>query len=75
MRKNAKNRDDELIVHFRGEKLNKDQTKQTGIAIIIGIIGVAISFFIFGKEQRLFSLILIGYCTAIGFLGFRFIEK
>jgi len=75
MNKYSENRKDELVVPFRGGKLNKDQAKQTGIAIIFGIIGIVVSLTIFGKDQRLLSLILIGFCAAVGFLGAKFIKK
>ena len=66
---------DELVVPFKGGKLNKDQANKTGVAIIFGIIGILISLAFFGKDHRFYSFILGGIFAAVGFFGFNFYKK
>jgi uncharacterized membrane protein HdeD (DUF308 family) len=76
MRQHKKrNQDDKVIVSFKWAKLNKNEANQTGIAIFSGIIGIILSLIIFGKDQKFYSLIMVGIFTGIGFFGYRLFKR
>ncbi len=71
----SKEKKEGYVVPFRGAKLNKHEANQTGFALIAGIIGIILALTIFGKDNKLYSLILIGLFSGIGFFGYGFLSK
>ena len=70
-----KEKDKAHIVPFRGAKLNKSEANQTGFAIVAGIVGIILALTIFGKDNKFYSLILVGLFSGIGFFGYGFLSK
>ena len=68
-------RQDKYFIYFRGARLNKKEAKQTGFSIIFGFIGIVLAFFIFGVENKIWSLLLISFFVGIGFFGYGHIIK
>ena len=70
-----KEKDEAHIVPFRGAKLNKREANQTGFAVVAGIVGIILALIIFGKDNKLYSLILVGLFSGLGFFGYGFLSK
>ena len=66
---------DDYFIYCRGARLNKKEAKQTGFSVIFGFIGIILAFFIFGAENKLYSLILISVFVVMGFFGYGHIIK
>ena len=72
-----KHSDDDYIVLFRMAKLSKLEAKKVGIGILFGLVGLIVSFLIFGGKYKVLSYIVIGIFIFIGYflIGNKFIKN
>jgi len=75
MKSNQKNKNDSNVYYFRGAKLNESEASQTFCAILFGIIGIIVALALFGKENKIYSLVTIGIFTISGFVGYKYFSK
>ena len=66
---------DKYIVPFKGAKLDKHEANQIGFGIIAGLIGIVLALILFGRDHEIYSLILIGLFSCVGFFGYGFLKK
>ena len=73
----TKHSDDDYIVLFRMAKLSKLEAKRVGIGILFGLVGLMISFLIFGGKYKVLSYTVIGIFIFIGYflIGNKFVKK
>ena len=63
----AQNNRDDYVVLFKGAKLSKQEANKVGLGIICGVIGIVISLFTLGVENKFVSLIIISIFALFGY--------
>ena len=73
----AENKRDDYVVLFKGAKLSNLEWKKVSLGIIFGFIGIVISLFTIGAENKIVSLIIISIFALFGYfvLGNRLFKK